>query len=209
MCDHRHKFQCVFFFNYFSGLVLGLEKRGNSSRLFRFPRNPHQTERFETMVEESFRPTRNRQSRFRFLRHAIQHRTRACKTTKKNTPKNRFTNKFFLISIQQVYLYIKNKTIAGCLVAEQRSEAHKRIEENGLDLCTEETYPIKCGVSRIWVSRNCRRAGIGTILMDCLKANFVYGCVLSNDDVAFSSPTEMGNSFAKKYFKTSNYLIYM
>lgn len=108
-----------------------------------------------------------------------------------------------------MFLYIKNKSIAGCLVAEQRSVAHKKLEENGLDLCTEETYPIKCGVSRIWVARNYRRQGIGGTLMDCLKANFVFGSVLNNDDIALSSPTDMGKSFAKKYFKTDNYLIYM
>lgn len=106
-------------------------------------------------------------------------------------------------------MYIKGKVIAGCLVAEQRSVAHRKLEMDGLDLCTEETYPVRCGVSRIWVSHNYRRSGIGTILMDCLKANFVFGYVLTNDDIAFSSPTEMGNNFAKKYFKTSNYLIYM
>lgn len=106
-------------------------------------------------------------------------------------------------------MYIKNRAIVGCLVAEQRSLAHKRLEENGMDLCTEETFPVKCGVSRIWVSPNYRREGIGAILMDCLKANFVFGNVLKNEDVALSSPTEMGHNFAKKYFKTSNYLIYM
>lgn len=113
------------------------------------------------------------------------------------------------MNILQVYLYIKNKTIAGCLVAEQRTEAHRKLENNGLDLCTEETFSIKCGVSRIWVSQNYRRTGIATILMDCLKANFVFGCVLDNTEIALSTPTEMGNQFAKKYFKTSNYLIYM
>lgn len=96
------------------------------------------------------------------------------------------------------------------MVAEQRTEAHKRIDGDiGLDLCTEEIYPIKCAVSRIWVSPNYRKQGIGTTLMDCLKANFIYGCVLGNDDIALTSPTEMGGQFAKRYFKTNEYLIYI
>lgn len=99
--------------------------------------------------------------------------------------------------------------IVGCLVAEPRSLAHRKLECQGADLCSEETFPVKCGVSRIWVSRNHRKSGIATTLMDCMKKNFVFGAILRNEDVAFSSPTQMGDAFARKYFKGGNYLVYM
>lgn len=76
------------------------------------------------------------------------------------------------------------------------------------DLCSERSFPVKCGVARIWVSRNFRNQSIATALMNSLKKNFLMGYVLNNNDIALSSPTEMGKSFAKKYFNTPNFMIY-
>lgn len=81
-------------------------------------------------------------------------------------------------------------------------------KQNEADMCTEEKYPIKCGISRIWVSHNYRNQGIGSALIDSVKKNFMFGYILVNNDIAFSPPTEMGKHFAKKYFNTPNYLIY-
>lgn len=78
----------------------------------------------------------------------------------------------------------------------------------GIDLCSETSYPIKCGVSRIWVSQVCRKEGIGTALLNCLRGNFMFGSILTKDDIAFSSPTDAGKAFATKYFNTPNFLIY-
>lgn len=82
------------------------------------------------------------------------------------------------------------------------------LENIGIDVCSETSYPIKCGVSRIWVSRNYRKQGIGTKLINALKQNFIVGCVLTNKDIALSAPTEAGKEFAIKYFQTPFYLIY-
>lgn len=76
------------------------------------------------------------------------------------------------------------------------------------DLCSERSFPVKCGVARIWVSQNFRKLGIATSLMNTLKMNFIFGNVLTNNEIAFSSPTDMGKIFAKKYFNTPNYMIY-
>ncbi|KAF2883547.1 hypothetical protein ILUMI_22611 [Ignelater luminosus] len=109
----------------------------------------------------------------------------------------------------QIFLYIKNKTIAGCLVAEPKGVAYRMLNDNvGIDLCSEMSYPIKCGVSRIWVSQACRKEGIGTALLNCLRGNFMFGSILRKDDIAFSSPTDAGKAFAMKYFNTLNFLIY-
>lgn len=91
-------------------------------------------------------------------------------------------------------------------MAESRTSAYRRL---GPNLCSEETFPIKCGVCRIWVSAKYRKQGIATAMMDSVRANFVYGYILQKDEVAITSPTEKGDLFAQKYFKTENYLVYV
>ncbi|XP_060524704.1 N-acetyltransferase ESCO2 [Cylas formicarius] len=110
----------------------------------------------------------------------------------------------------QVYLYIKNRTIAGCLVATVPKTGGHRMLSNSdsVALCSEETYPIKCGVSHIWVAPNIRKQGIARALMDAVKRSFIKNLVLTNNDIALTAPTEAGAAFATKYFNTSNYLIY-
>lgn len=102
-----------------------------------------------------------------------------------------------------------NKQIVGCLVAEPKLKAHKMLPStNGVDQCTEESYPVKCGVSRLWVAVPHRKRGIATTLMNCMRSQFMYGHILSTAEIAFSSPTESGKVFACKYTKTESFLIY-
>ena len=75
-------------------------------------------------------------------------------------------------------------------------------------MCSEASYPIKCGISHIWVAASYRKQGVATSLMDAVKNTFIYGCIMRNEDIALTSPTEAGSAFAEKYFKTPNYLIY-
>lgn len=82
------------------------------------------------------------------------------------------------------------------------------LHQDEVDLCSEKSYPVKCGVSLIWVAQSHRRKGIATALMNALKRNFMFGAILRNEDVAFSSPTELGKIFGKSYFKTPNFFIY-
>ncbi|KAG5897768.1 hypothetical protein JTB14_019987 [Gonioctena quinquepunctata] len=119
-------------------------------------------------------------------------------------------NMEFSLDNCQVFLYIKKKSIVGCLVAIAKEEGHQMLctRENEPELCSESKYPIKCGIPRIWVAHNHRKHGIGTAMMNALKHNFILGYALKNSDVAFSSPTEMGQKFASSYCKTPNYLIY-
>lgn len=83
------------------------------------------------------------------------------------------------------------------------------LSSDGVDLCSEKSYPIKCGIARIWVHNDNRREGIGTALMNVLRSNFIYGYILDSTDIALSSPTEQGKKFAAKYFETDNFLIYI
>lgn len=109
----------------------------------------------------------------------------------------------------QAFVYVANKIIRGCIIAEPKLIGHKLVQVNGVDKCSEEAYPIKCGISRIWTSSNYRKKGIATALLDSLKLHFSYCDVLNNEDIALSSPTDFGIQFGRKYFKTDNFLIYI
>ncbi|XP_028130566.1 N-acetyltransferase ESCO1 [Diabrotica virgifera virgifera] len=110
----------------------------------------------------------------------------------------------------QAFLYIKKREIAGCLIATAKSDGYKLLSpvDNEVDICSETTYPIKCGIPRLWVSAANRKQGIATEMMNSLKRNFILGYTLKNSDIAFSSPTEQGKRFAQCYFKTNNFFIY-
>lgn len=110
----------------------------------------------------------------------------------------------------QVYFYVKNRQILGCLVAEPVSTAFKMLEMEGdVDVCSRESYPVKCGVSRIWVKSGHRREGIATKLMNALRGGFMFANILKRTDLAFSSPTTDGKLFAKKYCDSPTFFVYM
>ncbi|XP_076299665.1 establishment of cohesion [Lasioglossum baleicum] len=110
---------------------------------------------------------------------------------------------------KKVYLYIRNKTIMGVLVAEQITTAHRMIPElMELDCCTAESTPAKCGINVLWTEINHRKQGIASKLVDILRSQFYYGYIMSLDDIAFSIPTQSGKIFAEKYTKTRNFKVY-
>ncbi|XP_076659542.1 establishment of cohesion [Halictus rubicundus] len=110
---------------------------------------------------------------------------------------------------KKVYLYIRNKTILGVLVAEHITTAHRMIPElMELDCCTAESTPAKCGINVLWTEIKHRKQGIASKLVDILRSQFYYGYIMSLDDIAFSIPTLSGKIFAEKYTKTRNFKVY-
>ncbi|XP_034243431.1 N-acetyltransferase ESCO2 [Thrips palmi] len=111
-----------------------------------------------------------------------------------------------------VFLYISEKSVVGCLLAVPVKNANKMLETSleaeGIDCCTAEEYPVKCGVSRIWVHRPNRRANVARQLMDCMRKNFIFGHVLTLEEIAFSSPTVLGKVFAEHYTGRKDYFVY-
>lgn len=71
----------------------------------------------------------------------------------------------------QVYLYVKNKQVIGCLVVEPISLAYRNLETKNEDMVivSEESYHVKVGVNRIWTKWDCRVNGIATKLLDCFR----------------------------------------
>ncbi|KAK2580129.1 hypothetical protein KPH14_012406 [Odynerus spinipes] len=112
-------------------------------------------------------------------------------------------------SDKKVYLYIREKTVLGVLVAEYIKTAHRMIPELiDLDCCTAESTPAKCGINVVWTAMSHRKQGIATKLVDTLRAQFFYGYIMSMDDLAFSIPTPSGKLFAEKYTKTKSFKVY-
>lgn len=57
-----------------------------------------------------------------------------------------------------------------------------------------------CGVELIWVADDCRRLGIATTMVDCMRRVLVYGGhEIPPYAVAFSQPTREGKLFAAKF----------
>ncbi|ORX69326.1 hypothetical protein K493DRAFT_335876 [Basidiobolus meristosporus CBS 931.73] len=66
-----------------------------------------------------------------------------------------------------------------------------------------------CGVHRMWVCSTQRHQGIASRLLDAVCKNFLYGCPLKREELAFSQPTPSGKGFAQTYTNTSEYLVYV
>ncbi|XP_063218363.1 N-acetyltransferase eco isoform X2 [Bacillus rossius redtenbacheri] len=109
----------------------------------------------------------------------------------------------------KVFLYVEGRSVVGCLVAQPVSEAHRLQVAAGLDTCSRETHPVRCGVSRLWVVASRRRRGVASRLVDCMRANFMYDYILGVEDFAFSVPTVSGKEFGMKYTNKQNFLVYV
>lgn len=59
----------------------------------------------------------------------------------------------------------------GCLVVELISQAYRNLETENEDMVivSEESYPVKIGVNRIWTKWDCRKYGIATKLLDAFR----------------------------------------
>lgn len=112
-------------------------------------------------------------------------------------------------SNMKVFMYISEKQVVGCLVGMTLSRAYKLYESTtDMTTCSEESYPVKCGICRLWTHPAYRRQGIASKLVDTLRRNFVYGYILSRDDIAFSVPTPDGKSFVTKYVGKNDFFVF-
>lgn len=108
----------------------------------------------------------------------------------------------------KAFVYIRQGSVLGCLIAEPKLKAHRIIHSDGITLLSEDSYDVKCGVNRIWVKPEFRGQKIASTMMNTLRKNFAYGEYLNLYNVAFSVTTAEGNEFAKKYTGRDDYLTY-
>lgn len=74
--------------------------------------------------------------------------------------------------------------------------------------CSTDPVPALCGISRIWTLASFRRRGIASRLIDAMRSDFIYGKIVTTDEIAFSDPTENGLNFAQTYTKRQDFLVY-
>ena len=70
-----------------------------------------------------------------------------------------------------IFLYIRDKSIIGVLVADKTvDKAYKMIPELlDLNCCTSESTPVKCGINVVWTVMSHRRQGVATKLLDVVR----------------------------------------
>ncbi|KAL1780691.1 N-acetyltransferase ESCO2 [Sigmodon hispidus] len=115
----------------------------------------------------------------------------------------------------KTFLFIDEKRVMGCLIAEPIKQAFRVLSEPSATKecsrawqCSDVPEPAICGISRIWVFRLKRRKRIARRLVDTVRNCFMFGCFLSTNEIAFSDPTPDGKLFATKYCNTPNFLVY-
>lgn len=107
-----------------------------------------------------------------------------------------------------VYLAVAHNVVLGVCVAEPKYEANRMHSERGVDYFSEEIYPVRCGISRIWVAGPYRNQGVATQLVEAVRGHYIFGHYLTMDEVAFQSPTEAGKLLAIKLANRNNFLVY-
>ncbi|XP_066036431.1 N-acetyltransferase ESCO2 [Chamaea fasciata] len=112
----------------------------------------------------------------------------------------------------RLYLFVgSGKCVLGCLVAEPIQQAFRVLPEPEPERawrCGPRPEPAVCGLSRLWVLAARRRRRIARRMADCLRQTFVFGAVLSSEDLAFSDPTADGRAFAQRYCGRPDFLVY-
>ncbi|OCT81567.1 hypothetical protein XELAEV_18028390mg, partial [Xenopus laevis] len=122
----------------------------------------------------------------------------------------------------RTYMFVSNEKIVGCLIAEPIREAYRvlteppsphslhrePLEHHRAWRCSTEPEPALCGISRIWVFALMRRKAIASRMVDAVRSSFIYGSVLSAEEIAFSDPTPDGKLFASTYCKVPDFLVY-
>ncbi|XP_059155078.1 N-acetyltransferase ESCO1-like isoform X2 [Physella acuta] len=115
---------------------------------------------------------------------------------------------------QKVFMFVKDKRICGCCVAEPIQQGYRTIPVNDTSggqrpwRCNKIPEPASVGISRLWVSAENRRSGIASKLLDCVRQWFDYGTLIPKSKVAFSDPTPDGQRFSQKYVGTPTFLVY-
>ncbi|KAF2849271.1 sister chromatid cohesion acetyltransferas-like protein Eco1 [Plenodomus tracheiphilus IPT5] len=130
-----------------------------------------------------------------------------------------------LVDRFKIYLYFQGTKCVGACLAERIWEAFTVIDQRGApeQACqipntpqsssisiSTASEPAMLGISRIWTSKQCRKQGIASRLLETARCNFLYGMIIEKEQVAFSQPTESGGNLARKWFgRHAGWLVYI
>jgi N-acetyltransferase len=118
----------------------------------------------------------------------------------------------------QVFIFLRRRKCVGLLLAEWISSGFSVVNSGfpiitsnceGISEADKREHPAMLGISRIWTHRSERRNGVATKLLDAARTGFQPLFVVNKDKVAFSQPTELGASLARKWFgRDEGWLVY-
>ena len=122
---------------------------------------------------------------------------------------NRATN--FFPRDGKIYTLISAGRVVSLVAAERIQFAYRRIPEGtGVETSREKQKAV-IGISRMWTCIAERGKGWCTALLDECAAGFVLGvdCTAElRDLIAFSTPSESGMGFARKWSRKEDFLVY-
>ena len=99
---------------------------------------------------------------------------------------------------EQLVRLSDTKRTTDALIEEQEENEVIAENERGVDY----TSACQVGVDLIWVDSKCRRRGIAKKLCDSVRRHFMYGSLITKQNLAFSQPTSNGHCFAMAYSGT-------
>ncbi|KAL3811911.1 hypothetical protein ACHAXA_001436 [Cyclostephanos tholiformis] len=123
-----------------------------------------------------------------------------------------------IVGNETCYLYISKKRIVGLLLVKRIQRAYELIPSKGnheqnkgnSSSISRSLKPSKAllGVHQIWVHKSHRHRGIASRLVTAARDHLIFGMYVPLELVAFSSPTNEGLRFAKRYVGSDRPLIY-
>ena len=115
------------------------------------------------------------------------------------------------------YMYISKKRVVGLLMVKRIQRAYELLPPNkeeeksrGNSSISRSLKPSKAllGVHQIWVHKAHRQRGIASKLVTAARDHLIFGMMIPLELIAFSSPTDEGLVFAKRYTASDTPLIY-
>ncbi|XP_068148636.1 N-acetyltransferase eco [Drosophila tropicalis] len=106
------------------------------------------------------------------------------------------------------FFAVQKQQIVGLCLVQPLSQAHRFIQIDGIDYCSEEVFEASCGISRIWVSPLQRRQGIARKLMRAVQCHTILGQEIPANRIAFGSPTDDGRALARYITQNDNFLTF-
>jgi N-acetyltransferase len=100
------------------------------------------------------------------------------------------------------FFYTRKKRIIGLCTALPVRRGYILSSSNS-DRSTR-AHKAVIGIHQLWVHSNFRREGVATVLLDTIREKLIFGLVVPANQVAFSSPTQAGAFFARRYVSKSS-----
>lgn len=111
---------------------------------------------------------------------------------------------FLLLSSSEAEIVAAAASAGKCCSDELGMTLRRTIPSNSSTMAfgmerSKESRKASLGIYQIWVHSNYRNRGIARSLVDAARTHLYFGLIVPVDQLAFSSPTESGVKFARRY----------